>query len=132
MSVRKLILFFSVILLMISCSKSVSEFPEKSFRSRLVEADNHIGWGLNYFDSWQKGLQPRYLKLAEKHTITAINMFAHLEYDTSPLLSNTFIGRILAAGFVPIIPRSLAAAAAIPATCVPWPFFESSNGLPLL
>ena len=93
MSVRKLILFFSVILLLISCSKSVSEFPEKSFRSRLVEADNHIGWGLNYFDSWQKGLQPRYLKLAEQHTITAINLFSHLEYDTSPRISEYYVVR---------------------------------------
>ena len=87
MSVRKLIFLFSVFLLLISCSKSVSVFPEKSFLNRMVEADNHIGWGLNYFDSWQRGLQPRYLKLAEKHTITAINMFAHLEYDTSPRIS---------------------------------------------
>ena len=93
MLVRKLILLFSVILLLISCSKNVSNFPEKSFRSRLVEADNHIGWGLNYFDSWQKGLQPRYLNLAEKHTITAINMFAHLEYDTSPRISEYYVVR---------------------------------------
>ena len=59
----------------------------------MVEADNQIGWGLNYFDSWQKGLQPRYLKLAEKHTITAINMFAHLEYDTSPRISEYYVVR---------------------------------------
>ncbi len=58
-----------------------------------MEADSHIGWGLNYFDSWQKGLQPRYLKLAEKHTITAINMFAHLEYDTSPRISEFYVVR---------------------------------------
>ena len=93
MVLRILILFFSVILLLISCSKSKSEFPVKSFRSRLVEADNHIGWGLNYFDSWQKGLQPRYLKLAEKHTITAINMFANLEFDTSPRISEYYVVR---------------------------------------
>ena len=80
-------------LLLISCSNRVSEFPEKSFRSRLIEADNHIGWGLNYFDSWQKGLQPRYLKLAEHHTITAINLFAHLEYDTSPRISEYYVVR---------------------------------------
>jgi len=78
---------------MTSCSKSVSEFPERSFRSRLVAADNHIGWGLNYFDSWKNGLQPRYLKLAEKHTITAIKMFAHLEYDTSPRISEYYVVR---------------------------------------
>ena len=59
----------------------------------MVEADNHIGWGLNYFDSWQRGLQPSYLKLAEKHTITAINMFAHLEYDTSPRISEYYVVR---------------------------------------
>ena len=93
MSVKQLIFFPIIILLLISCSKSFSEFPEKSFRSRLVEADRHIGWGLNYFDSWQKGLQPRYLKLAEQHTITAINMFAHLEYDTSPRISEYYIVR---------------------------------------
>ena len=93
MKIRNLIFFFSVIFLLVSCSKRFSEFPEKSFQSRLVEADNHIGWGLNYFDSWQKGLQPRYLKLAEKHTITAIKMFAHLEYDTSPRISEYYVVR---------------------------------------
>ena len=93
MSVSKIIFIISLIFLLISCSKSVSEFPEKSFRSRLVDADKHIGWGINYFDSWQKGLQPRYLKLAEKHTITAINMFSHLEYDTSPRISEYYVVR---------------------------------------
>ena len=93
MSVRNSIFFFSIIFLLISCSKTLSEFPEKSFISRLVEADNHIGWGISYFDSWQKGLQPRYLKLAEHHTITAINMFAHLEYDTSPRISEYYVVR---------------------------------------
>ena len=93
MSVRKLIFFFSVILLLISCSKRLSEFPEKSFRSRLFEADNQIGWGLNYLESWQKGRQPRYLNLAEKHTITAINMFANLEFDTSPRISEYYVVR---------------------------------------
>ena len=93
MTVRKLTYFLTVILLLISCSVKVSEFPEKSFRSRLVDADNHIGWGISYFDSWQKGLQPRYLKLAEHHTITAINMFAHLEYDTSPRISEYYVVR---------------------------------------
>ena len=93
MKIRNLIFFFSIIFLLVSCSKRFSEFPEKSFQSRLVEADNHIGWGLNYFDSWQKGLQPRYLKLAEKHTIMAINMFAHLEYDTSPRISEYYVVR---------------------------------------
>ena len=93
MSLGKLIIFFYVIILLISCSKSISEFPEKSFKSRLIKADNNIGWGLNYFDSWQKSLQPRYLKLAEKHTITAINMFAHLEYDTSPRISEYYVVR---------------------------------------
>ena len=93
MEIRNLIFFFSVIFMLVSCSKRFAEFPEKSFQSRLVEADNHIGWGLNYFDSWQKGLQPRYLKLAEKHTITAIKMFAHLEYDTSPRISEYYVVR---------------------------------------
>ncbi len=93
MSLGKLIFLFYVIFFLISCSKSISEFPEKSFQSRLIKADNHIGWGLNYFDSWQKGLQPRYLKLAEKHTITAIRMFAHLEYDTSPRISEYYVVR---------------------------------------
>ena len=93
MKIRNLIFFFSVIFLLVSCSKKLSEFPENSFLSRLVEADNQIGWGLNYFDSWKKGLQPRYLKLAEKHTINAINMFAHLEYDTSPRISEYYVVR---------------------------------------
>jgi hypothetical protein len=93
MLTRILIVYFTVIVLLTSCSNSVSEFPTQSFRSRLSEGDNHIGWGLNYFYSWQKGLQPRYLKLAEKHTITAINMFANLEYDTSPRISEYYVVR---------------------------------------
>ena len=93
MSVKNLIFFSFLILLLISCTKSITEFPEKSFRTRLVEADSHIGWGLSYFDSWQRGLQPRYLKLAEQHTITAINLFAHLEYDTSPRISEYYVVR---------------------------------------
>ena len=80
-------------LLLISCSNRVSEFPEKSFRRRLIEADNHIGWGLNYFDSWHKELQPRYLQLAERHTIAAIKLFTHLESDTSPRISEYYVVR---------------------------------------
>ena len=93
MSVWKYIFFLSLIFLPISCSSSISKFPEKSFQSRLIAADNHIGWGLNYFDSWQKGLQPRYLKLAEQHTVKAINMFSHLEYDTSPRINEYYVVR---------------------------------------
>ena len=52
-----------------------------------------MGWSLNYFDSWQKELQPRYLQLAERHTIAAIKLFTHLESDTSPRISEYYVVR---------------------------------------
>lgn len=76
-----------------ACSSSANDFPRSSFRSRLSEGDSHVGWSLNYFDSWQKALQPRYLMLAEQHTIAAIKLFRHLESDTSPRISEYYVVR---------------------------------------
>ena len=82
-----------LIIFITGCFSSTYDFPVKSFRSRLIEGDSHIGWSLNYFGSWQKGLQPRYLILAESHTISAIKLFSHLESDTSPRISEYFVVR---------------------------------------
>ena len=83
-----------VLIIFISgCLSRTFDFPEKSFRSRLTEGDSHIGWSLNYFGSWQKGLQPRYLILAESHTISAIQLFSQLESDTSPRISEYYVVR---------------------------------------
>jgi len=83
----------AIIISLTACSGTSSEFPRQSFRSRLSKGDSHMGWSLNYFDSWQKGLQPRYLILAERHTIAAIKLFRHLESDTSPRISEFYVVR---------------------------------------
>ena len=83
----------TIIIFLAACSERTTEFPNQSFRSRLSEGDSHIGWSLNYFHSWNNGLQPRYLRLAEKHTITAIKLFRHLESDTSPRISEFYVVR---------------------------------------
>ena len=83
----------TIIIFLASCSERTTEFPSQSFRSRLSEGDSHMGWSLNYFHSWNNGLQPRYLRLAEKHTITAIKLFRHLESDTSPRISEFYVVR---------------------------------------
>ena len=83
----------AIIIFLAACSGRTNEFPSQSFRSRLREGDSHMGWSLNYFNSWQNGLQPRYLKLAERHTIAAIKLFRHLESDTSPRISEFYVVR---------------------------------------
>ncbi|MBT3716130.1 MAG: hypothetical protein HOG45_06180, partial [Deltaproteobacteria bacterium] len=90
---RYFIFYVSVIIFLPACSSTTPDFPQQSFRSRLSGGDRHMGWSLNYFDSWQNGLQPRYLQLAEQHTIAAIKMFAHLESDTSPRISEFYVVR---------------------------------------
>ena len=83
----------AIIIFIAACSGQTTEYPSQSFRSRLSEGDSHMGWSLNYFHSWNNGLQPRYLRLAEKHTITAIKLFRHLESDTSPRISEFYVVR---------------------------------------
>ena len=87
------LIYFSVILFLGSCSQSDVEFQSKSFKSRLQQGDYHLGWSLNYFDSWRNARQPRYLRLAESHSINAINSFASLESDTSPRISEFYVVR---------------------------------------
>ncbi len=87
-------IFYVIAMIFLSaCLSTVHDFPQQSFRSRLSEGDGHMGWSLNYFDSWQKELQPRYLQLAERHTIAAIKLFTHLESDTSPRISEYYVVR---------------------------------------
>ena len=93
MIIRLFAFSITIIIFLASCSERTTEFPSQSFRSRLSEGDSHMGWSLNYFHSWNNGLQPRYLRLAEKHTITAINLFRHLESDTSPRISEFYVVR---------------------------------------
>ena len=83
----------TIIIFLTACSGTNAEFPSQSFRNRLSEGDSHMGWSINYFYSWQNGLQPRYLKLAERHTINAIKLFRHLESDTSPRISEFYVVR---------------------------------------
>ena len=78
---------------LMACSNKNLGFPSKSFRTRLSEGDSHIGISINYFDSWKNDFQLRYLKLAETHTITAINLFSHLEFDTSPRITEYYVVR---------------------------------------
>ena len=90
---RNFISFIVVLFILTACSNKNSEFPSKSFRTRLGEGDNHMGISINYFDSWKTNFQLRYLKLAESHTITAINLFSHLEFDTSPRITEYYVVR---------------------------------------
>ena len=87
------LIIFSMILVLGSCSQGDVEFQSKSFKSRLQQGDYHLGWSLNYFDSWRNARQPRYLRLAESHSINAINSFASLESDTSPRISEFYVVR---------------------------------------
>ena len=81
-------------MLILGCSNGGNiEFRAPSFKSRLQEGDYHIGWSLNYFDSWRNARQPRYLHLAEEHSINAINTFAQLESDTSPRINEFYVVR---------------------------------------
>ena len=83
----------AIIIFLSACSGRTTEFPSQSFRSRLSEGDSHMVWSYNYFHSWNNALQPRYLRLAERHTISAIKLFRHLESDTSPRISEFFVVR---------------------------------------
>ena len=87
------ILLFIIVTLLFACSKSISKFPQNSFRNRLSEGDIHIGMSINYYDSWKSDFQPRYLNLAERHTLNAIRLFSHLEFDTSPRITEYYIVR---------------------------------------
>ena len=90
---RHLITSLTVVLI-VSCSSGGDlKFRAPSFKSRLQEGDYHIGWSLNYFDSWRNARQPRYLHLAEEHSINAINTFAQLESDTSPRINEFYVVR---------------------------------------
>lgn len=75
-----------------SCS-SYDRFPIGSFSTRLQDGDRHLGWSLNYFNSWRRERQPRYLLLAEDHTVNAIDAFAQLESDTSPRINEYYVAR---------------------------------------
>ena len=88
--------FFSILVILIifvACSKKNLEFPVESFRNRLSKGDSHMGISINYFDSWKNHFQPRYIELAEEHTLTAIKLFSHLEYDTSPRIMEYYVVR---------------------------------------
>lgn len=55
-----------------------------SFVERLQLGDRNLGWALTYYDSWNRNFEPRYLQLAEKHLVDAIEKFSLLQADTSP------------------------------------------------
>jgi len=93
MFTRNFISVFIILMIIMACSNRNSGFPSKSFRTRLNEGDNHMGKSINYFESWKTNFQLRYLKLAENHTITAINLFSHLEFDTSPRITEYYVVR---------------------------------------
>ena len=87
-------------LLLVGCAPALNFSPESSsdrfmpsFFSRLKEGDRHVGWALTYFESWQRGQQPRYLFLAEDHINTAVNEFAALQADTSPRINEFYVVR---------------------------------------
>ena len=73
----------------VSCS-SYDRFPIASFSTRLQDGDRHLGWSLNYFNSWRRERQPQYLLLAEDHTVNAIDAFSQLESDTSPRINEYY------------------------------------------
>ncbi len=93
MLTRQLKLLFSILIILMGCSYKNFDFPSKSFRTRLSQGDSHLGISKNYFDSWKINFQFRYLILAEKHTISAINAFSHLEFDTSPRIAEYYVVR---------------------------------------
>ena len=74
----------------VSCS-SYDRFPIASFSTRLQDGDRHLGWSLNYFNSWRRERQPQYLLLAEDHTVNAIDAFSQLESDTSPRINEYYV-----------------------------------------
>ena len=70
-----------------------SHFETPSFVSRLHQGDQQIAWTLNYFDSWRKGRQPKYLQLAQEHIVEAIDIFSELQIDTSPRVNEFYVVR---------------------------------------
>ena len=76
----------------VSCS-SYDRFPIAPFSTRLQDGDRHLGWSLNYFNSWRRERQPQYLLLAEDHTVNAIDAFSRLESDTSPRINEYYVAR---------------------------------------
>jgi hypothetical protein len=78
---------------LIGCSSSNERFPFASFSNRLQQGDQQLGWSINYFNSWRRERQPRYLLLAESYTVNAINAFASLESDTSPRINEYYVAR---------------------------------------
>ncbi len=93
MSKGYFIYYLIIVIILSACADGMSKFPQKSFRKRLSEGDIHLGMSINYFDSWKNDLQPRYLKLAENHTLAAIKLFSHLEFYTSPRISEYYVVR---------------------------------------
>ncbi|MBF0237099.1 MAG: hypothetical protein HQM12_05275 [SAR324 cluster bacterium] len=90
---NKMIRWLSIsgcIIILTGCSTS---FSVPSFLSRLQQGDKQIGWTLSYFDSWKRDRQPRYLKLAENHILTAIDIYASLESHTSPRINEFYVVR---------------------------------------
>ncbi|MGK5091083.1 hypothetical protein WDW89_03585 [Deltaproteobacteria bacterium TL4] len=84
----------SAILLLMTVIAGCSDvFPVPSFLSRLQYGDRHVGWTLSYFDSWRRDRQPRYLKLAEEHIVSAIDIFSELEVATSPRITEYYVVR---------------------------------------
>lgn len=69
------------------------DFPHPPFIARLERGDYHVGWSLSYFDSWKRDRQPKYLLLAEKHIVSAINMYSELETETSPRITDFYVIR---------------------------------------
>ncbi len=87
---------FSVVFLLLlwtGCTSSELDLPALSFKTRLQQGDYQMGWSMNYFDSWRNARQPRYLRLAEAHSINAIEAFARLESETSPRISEFYVVR---------------------------------------
>ena len=62
-----------------------------SFVQRLHIGDRNLNWALTYFDSWNRKFQFRYLKLAEKKLVHAIQKFSSLQSDTSPRIREFYI-----------------------------------------
>lgn len=82
-----------VLILIAGCSGGSPSFEGPSFLNRMESGDRHMGWSLNYFDSWRRDHQPRYLQLAEQNTISAIQLYSRLESDTSPRIREYYVVR---------------------------------------
>ena len=56
----------------VSCS-SYDRFPIASFSTRLQDEDRHLGWSLNYFNSWRRERRTRGCRLLAELQFEAIN-----------------------------------------------------------